>query len=94
MADKVYGDEERPHSYPCGTWTRSLWTRRPLEFLFPRNISACRAFTKQSMKFLEKEVCDARGNVFSVFHSITLQLVQAPHPIQTTPVIFKRIELL
>lgn len=50
----------------------------PLEFLFQRNISACRTFTKQSMKFLEKEVCDARGNVFSLFHSITLQLVQAP----------------
>lgn len=52
----------------------------PLEFLFQRNISACRAFTKQSRKFLEKEVCDARGNVFNLFHSIILQLVQAPPP--------------
>lgn len=24
----------------------------------------------QSIKFLEKEVCDARGNIFHLFHSI------------------------
>ena len=78
LADKVYRDEEKSQ---LSVWNINAHSEHhPLEFLFQRNISACRAFTKHSTTFLEKEVCDARGNVFNLFHSIILQLVQAPLP--------------
>lgn len=56
-------------THPAVEDTYSFCECCPLELL-QRTLSPRRVFVKQSMKFLEKEVCDARGNAFHLFHSI------------------------